>query len=59
MDRKTETIEKDLNPQMPVIIEFIRKEYLRQKQISEALPDDRKHDYTELNAAFRHVLGYK
>lgn len=59
MDRKTETIEKDLNPQMPVIIEFIRKECLRQKQISEALPDDRKHDYTELNAAFRRVLGYK
>ena len=59
MDRKTETIEKDLNPQMPVIIEFIRKECLRQKQISEAVPDDRKHDYTELNAAFRHVLGYK
>ena len=59
MDRKTETIEKDLNPQMPVIIEFIKKECLRQKQISEALPDDRKHDYTELNAAFRRVLGYK
>ena len=59
MDRKTETIEKDLNPQMPVIIEFIRKEYLRQKQISEAVPDDRKYDYTELNTAFRRVLGYK
>ena len=44
MDRKTETIEKDLNPQMPVIIEFIKKECLRQKQISEAVPDDRKYD---------------
>ena len=55
--RKAETTEKDLNPQMPVIIDFIRNECLRQKQISDAAPDDRRHDYQELNQAFRNVIG--
>ena len=59
LDRKAETEEKDLNPQMPVIIGFIQSECLRQKQISDAAPDDHKHDYTELNTAFRRVLGYE
>lgn len=54
--RKAETEEKDLNPQMPVIIDFIRKECLLQKQISDAAPDDHRHDYTELNEAFRNCL---
>ena len=57
--RKAVTEEKDLNPQMPVIIGFIQSECLRQKQISDAAPDDHKHDYTELNTAFRRVLGYE
>ena len=54
--RKAETEEKDLNPQMPVIIEFIRNECTRQKQISDAAPDDHRHDYSELNEAFRELL---
>ena len=58
LNRKAETKEKDLNPQMPVIIDFIQSECLRQKQISDAAPDDHKHDYTELNTAFCRVLGY-
>ena len=45
--------------QMPEIIEFIQAECERQKQISDSAPDDHKHDYTELNTAFRRVLGYK
>lgn len=59
LDRKAETEEKDLNPQMPAIIDFIQSECLRQKQISDAAPDDHKHDYTELNKAFRRILGYE
>ena len=56
--RKAKTEEKDLNPQMPVIIDFIREDCLRMKQISDAAPDDHRHDFTELNAAFRKLLGH-
>lgn len=56
--RKAVTVEKDLNPQIPVVIDFIEKECALQKQISNAAPDDHRHDYSELNAAFREVLGY-
>lgn len=54
--RKAVTEEKDLNPQMPVIIDFIQSECARQKQLSDAAPDDHRHDYGELNAAFRNLL---
>lgn len=54
---KADTEEKDLNPQMPVIIDFIRNECQRQKQISDAAPDDHRHDYTELNLVFRKSLA--
>lgn len=54
--RKGVTEEKDLNPQMPVIIDFIQSECARQKQLSDAAPDDHRHDYGELNAAFRNLL---
>ena len=57
--RKSTTEEKDLNPQMPAIIDFIRQECVRQKQISNEVPDDRRHDYGELNEAFRALLGRK
>ena len=56
MDRKAVTQEKDLNPQMPEIIRFIREECARQKQISDAARDDHQHDYGELNEAFRELL---
>jgi hypothetical protein len=54
--RKAETEEKDLNPQMPVIIEFIREDCVRMKEVSDAAPDDRKYDHSELNEAFRKLL---
>ena len=54
--RKAVTEEKDLNPQMPVIIDFIESECVRQKQLSDAAPDDHRHDYGELNEAFRNLL---
>ena len=56
--RKSATEEKDLNPQIPVIIDFIRTECERQKKVSDESPDDRSHDFTELNAVFRALLGY-
>ena len=55
--RKAVTEEKDLNPQMPVIIDFIQSECARQKQLSDAAPDDHRHDYGELNEAFRNLLN--
>ena len=57
LSRKAVTEEKDLNPQMPVIIGFITEECRRQKEISDTAPDDHKHDYTALNECFRAVLG--
>ena len=56
LEKKAVTEEKDFNPQMPVIIEFIRNECARQKNISETLPDDHCHDYAEINRAFRTTL---
>ena len=57
LDRKTVTEEKNLNPQMPVIIDFISEECRIQKEISDSAPDDHKHDYTDLNECFRAALG--
>ncbi len=57
LDRKAVTEEKDLNPQMPVIIDFITAECGRQKAISDRAADDRRHDFSELNETFRRVLG--
>lgn len=54
--RKVTTDEKELNPQMPEIIGFIQDECLRQKQISDAAPDDHKHDFSALNECFRSIL---
>ena len=54
--RKAETEEKDLNPQMPEIIAFIREECARQKEISEATADDRRDGYDELNEVFRRLV---
>ena len=55
--KKAGTEEKDLNPQIPAIIDFITSECARQKQISAAAPDDHRHDFGELNDAFRKVLS--
>lgn len=54
--RKSETEEKDLNPQIPIIIDFITRECANQKRISDDTPDDHNHDYAELNEVFRRVL---
>ena len=57
--RKAITEERDLNPQMPVIIDFIQQECIRQKQISDEAPDDHRRDFDELNEAFRAILKIK
>lgn len=59
LERKVVTEEKQLNPQMPVIIDFIHNECEKQKRLSESLPDDHKRDYTEINQAFRIALDIK
>ena len=56
LERKVITEEKDLNPQMPVIIDFIQNECEKQKLFSESFPDDHKRDYSEINHAFRKAL---
>ena len=58
LERKAVTEEKDLNPQMPVIRDFIETECERQKAISDETADDHKHDYDALNAVFRKTLGF-
>ena len=55
--RKAVTQEKELNPQIPEIADFIRSECIRQKQRADAAPDDRRYDFAGLNKAFRKVLG--
>ncbi len=54
--RKAETQEKTSHPQIPAIIDFIEKECRRLKAISDAAPDDHKHDYTALDVAFCRLL---
>ena len=56
LQRKAQTGEKEENPHMPVIIDFIREELARQKQIVSSMEDDRRHDWTRLNEAFREIL---
>lgn len=58
LERKAMTEERDLKPQMPVIIDFIRRECASQKQRSAAAPDDRKGDFTAINRVFRQTLGF-
>ncbi len=56
LKRKAITREKNLNPHMPVIRDFIISECERQKLLSEQAPDDHRHDFEELNQLFRFVL---
>ena len=56
LERKAVTVEKEMHPQMPIIIDFIRGECERQKKISDSFPDDHKRDFTEINRAFRNTL---
>ncbi len=58
LERKAVSEEKDLNPHMPAILDFIRNECIRQKRISEEAPDDHHRDLEPLNCVFRQTLGF-
>nr|MCR5127609.1 nucleotidyltransferase domain-containing protein [Lachnospiraceae bacterium] len=57
LEIKKVTTEKEENPQMPVIREFIETETARQKKIANALPDDHNKDWTLLNRLFSEIIG--
>ncbi len=56
LERKKVTEEKDRNPQIPAIREFIAQELERQKALGDALEDDRRRDWEGLNSLFRRIL---
>ena len=52
LELKKKTTEKEENPQIPAIREFIESEVARQKEIADSLPDDHNRDWTALNRLF-------
>lgn len=54
---KANSDEKDLNPRMPVIHNYIQEEIKRYEQISKEMEDDRSGDWSALNQVFLKVLG--
>lgn len=54
--KKAVTEEKDLNPQIPEIIDFIREECGRQKSFLSNAPEDRRIDMQKLNDCFYSLL---
>jgi len=54
---KANSDEKDLNPRMPVIHNYIQEEIKRYEQISKEMEDDRSGDWSALNRVFLKVLG--
>lgn len=53
---KANSDEKDLNPRMPVIHNYIQDEIKRYEQISKEMEDDRSGDWSALNQVFLEVL---
>lgn len=53
---KTEGDEKDKNPKMPIIQQFIETELERHGQLSKGMPDDRAPDWEALDRAFLTIL---
>lgn len=56
LEIKKVTEEKDLNPQIPVIQEFIKNELVMQKQIADTRKDDHKKDWSDINHVFYETL---
>ena len=54
--KKAVTEEKDLNPQIPEIIDFIQEECGRQKSFLSNAPEDRRIDMQKLNDCFYSLL---
>ena len=57
LEIKKRTTEKEENPQMPVIIDYIKTEITRQKEIADIMEDDHNKDWSALNLLFREVIG--
>jgi len=56
LEKKKVTDEKDLNPQIPVIYDFISSELNRQKEFVDALTDDHNKNWEMLNQIFIEIL---
>ena len=57
LEIKKHTTEKEENPQMPVIRDFIEMEIMKQKAIADRMEDDHNKDWNALNRVFSEVLG--
>ena len=51
------TTEAEELPHIPAIMDFIKTETSRQKEIAAAMPDDRNRDFSALNEVFRETIG--
>ena len=56
LEIKKVTTEKEMNPHIPEIIDYIKTGIQKQKKIADELPDDHNKDYDSLNRVFREVL---
>ena len=56
LEIKKRTTEKEMNPQMPAIREFIETELKKQKGIGDGLPNAHNKDLRALDGIFREVL---
>ena len=56
LEVKKRTTEKEMNPQMPAIREFIETELKKQKEIGDGLPNDHNKDLRALDGIFREIL---
>ncbi len=52
LEIKKQTTEKEENPHIPVIMDFIQSEIIKQKEISGKMPDDHNKDWGALNRIF-------
>ena len=56
LEQKRVSAEKEKHPHMPVIKKFIETNLQRQKEIADALSDDRNRDISRLNRCFLEIL---
>ncbi|MBR3834404.1 MAG: nucleotidyltransferase domain-containing protein [Lachnospiraceae bacterium] len=56
LEIKKVTQESDLNPQIPVIQDFIASELVKQKELADVITDDHNKDWTALNKLFCDVI---
>lgn len=57
LEVKVHTREKELHPHMPLILNFIEEEIIRQKQLADHMEDDRRGEWGTLNAIFYDCLA--